>query len=508
MTALNFGLLGEDSWVRLDGGDVRALPEDVAGWVESRWHGEVPHAVLRLTPPGVVPDLDADALGFPVPVWHETGRSATNSSRLLMLVPDVSDARPRSLWDLAHELWQLRQRSERPNRALSRQQPELDELDWVVVALLGAAEKLHARGLSLGLLAPHNVVWLRRDDGSLLLVLSDYGLRCPDAVAPGLSKVVRETPGEGADLTPLWEREPAEMTRQDLDRAADLRTLARLFYWVLSGRAVRDLPAPEATSDPAARDEVHHVLRAAQSGEVATAGEFLAALMLPHSRKATRLGTFFTKGGGPEEPPDPNPKPRPRRRLRSALWLAAVSALFAAGVGGVGYLFYRAVYPPASAAEQDAVAAADRVLEAARAGRASLPDLGARPADEIEGALWDGRKSEAIDKVMGSLDGLFDAAGKLAELEARAPARARQAVAHRRKAMEAMAAEDVGKVGAALGVWSSTQADGNELPEAAACGRLDAFERAYARYLKLEDAKEDTQWADKVERRRHECGCR
>jgi hypothetical protein len=235
-----------------------------------------------------------------------------------------------SLDELANRL-RARSKQEGP---LGPGDADLKLLDWVVHQLLQVTAALHHANGSIGLLHPRNVLWYHGANGPRL-VLPDVGFVWREGfVAPPWLR------RDGA-FAPLWDREPETLNTlrftaeadaraadgETRDAQSDLRTLSRLFDWVLSGQARRQVPPPRE-GDEQSKAQVWSTLEAAQKQRVQNAEALGAAL----DRPGHRLSDYF-RAAGPPEPPR-------QRWWRNVLPAAAVVVALV-GATGVGYFLIR-----------------------------------------------------------------------------------------------------------------------------------------------------------------------
>jgi hypothetical protein len=222
-----------------------------------------------------------------------------------------------------------------------RRQRLLDELDRVAQRLLEVAEYLVAQGCSLGLLNPRSILLLGQGN-ELRVFLPDLGF-----VYQGKPGITRVLPWLDEDTSSskrgqfkrewgaLWDEGVPLAQLQDIgdperfgkgplqDPQPELRKLARLFAWLLRGKASRTIPsrreAPEAKCPVWAL--LDRVINGRPPGKVKSVQEFRELLQ----DEKYRLSSHFD-GKGVNEPRPVNGG-QPSRR-----WLAPVS------VGGAGLL--------------------------------------------------------------------------------------------------------------------------------------------------------------------------
>lgn len=227
--------------------------------------------------PGVIRVVEAN-IHYDVPpldpyVWSPAGPNLVNQYE--MFWTEGNPAEVRSLADLGAEL-----RGGNPSK------PRLKVLDNAADALLETAQRLHARDCRLGLLHPANVLLVPGSDGRRL-VLPDLGFTWtgshgsfPWKDSPGRPKWLAEDPRENPNLR-LWDEQPVWQQfisstetngyQQLVSVEVDLKTLARIFAAVLTGRIDREVPVPNAAP-------VWGVLRSVMKGDIKTAEEFRVRL--------------------------------------------------------------------------------------------------------------------------------------------------------------------------------------------------------------------------------------
>lgn len=210
---------------------------------------------------------------------------------------------------------------------------DLVALDAIADRLLEIAAQGHAAGQGLGLLAPDNVLAVTLD-GTTQVILPDAGFVWDRRKGPRRPRWLRDDVG----WRQLWDRAPGEINQWLLDgerdiQQHDLRTLARLFAWLLVGEATLAewepegplTRIPDAKAAPATRAEVWGVLDDVLSGAITTAAEFRRQF-----QQAGRLSAHF------RQRVHPPPKPPPRPWWPWAVLLPAV--LLAVGAAGGWYL--------------------------------------------------------------------------------------------------------------------------------------------------------------------------
>ncbi len=222
-----------------------------------------------------------------------------------------------------------------PSGALkSRFSPLLAELDAAAAGLLDAAANLHAAGWTLGLVSPVNVALNAAREPHLI----DLGFTWQGSFGPPPWEA---SPGRPAwlDDSARWLSDVPAVRRQFADPSGkhfprvepveDVRTLARLFAWLLTGLP-RDKVVPANGATPAA---LWALLADAAAGKVATAQEFRGRLA------ETPLSRNYTAEVVP--PPDTTPVTPPPPPPKSVLpWLAAGAAALALVAGCVAVAFW------------------------------------------------------------------------------------------------------------------------------------------------------------------------
>lgn len=169
------------------------------------------------------------------------------------------------------------------------------ELDEAVFSLLTTAERLEREGWGVGLLTPTDVVVHRTADG-VEAVPVDLGFTWagefgdpPWEHSPGRPPWLSPDPAENPAAL-AWDRPPVEQQFAAPSGSpfpppapgANVRTLARVIAWALTGRPSRELADPTVWN-------VMSVLKAALDGTISTPGALLAEL------KATPPSTYFAE---------------------------------------------------------------------------------------------------------------------------------------------------------------------------------------------------------------------
>lgn len=204
------------------------------------------------------------------------------------------------------------------------------ELDDAVFSLLTTADRLERKGWTVGLLTPAGVIVHRCPEGVEAIPV-DLGFTWagefgdpPWEHSPGRPPWLSPDPAENPAAL-AWDRPPVEQqfaapTGSPFPPAApgsNVRTLARVIAWALTGRPADDVEAgPPGT--------VMSALKAAHDGAVNTPGELLTEL------QTTPPSTYFA-----EPPPVELTTEGGRKSSSSALPLAAGIALILAIAAGL-----------------------------------------------------------------------------------------------------------------------------------------------------------------------------
>jgi hypothetical protein len=216
-------------------------------------------------------------------------------------------AAARSLDDSAADLRKLRASPAR----LDLDHPACRELDDAVFALLEVADRLAFQGWGVGLLTPGGVM-LNPTAAGMEIVPVDLGFTWSGEIgeppwehSPGRPDWLTPNPTENPAAL-AWERPPVEQQfaapaggPYRPEPAADVRTLARVIAWALTGHPARELPGDEPAP-------VWDVLRAAAAGEIESVGELADRLRAgpPSTHFAARGGSSSkTRSRGPHSRP-------------------------------------------------------------------------------------------------------------------------------------------------------------------------------------------------------------
>ncbi len=218
--------------------------------------------------------------------------------------------------------------------------PLLAELDAAAAGLLDAAATLHAAGWTLGLALPTNVAL----DAAHAPHLIDLGFTWrgsydapPWDASPGRPAWL-DAPTQWLSEVPPVRRQFADPSGTPFPRVApveDVRTLARLFAWLLTGQPRAEVVAPSRGPAP----EVWALLADAAAGKVPTAREFGDRLA------KSPLSRHFTAELTPAAPVPPTPPPPPVKKSTLPWFLAGVATL-AVVVACVGFAFWPPDPPP------------------------------------------------------------------------------------------------------------------------------------------------------------------
>jgi hypothetical protein len=276
--------------------------------------------------PGVIRVVEAGISYFPPAlepyVWSQA--SLNYVGQYEMAWPEGDPAAVRSLADFAAEL----QRGT-PSKT------QLKMLDQIADALLANTEKLHEQDQRLGLLELGNVLIVPGSEGRTL-VLPDLGFvwrgshgKFPWKDSPGRPRWLDEDARANQNAK-LWDEEPvwqqftsAEAAGDDHDPVppqSDLKTLARMFAAVLTGRIERDISPPNQAP-------VWTLLRSILKGDIGTAAEFRRRL------NEHRLSGHWLNPNGP-------PKPSANAAPAALLGCLALLLLLSAGVAALYFAGY------------------------------------------------------------------------------------------------------------------------------------------------------------------------
>ena len=178
-----------------------------------------------------------------LPSWS----AETSGGSFLMDVQASSRLQFSSLGVLARRL-QKRHRDEGrlTSETDGRLDSELSLLNWLCDRLLSVAVDLHANGCNLGLTDPDNILYYKDGDGDVRLVLPDlfFSYNGPPPYPTWML--------DRGDFSFLWTEEgdtdPFRLQPLPTDNSRDIRLLARLFAWALTGEQRRKLEPDERYS--------------------------------------------------------------------------------------------------------------------------------------------------------------------------------------------------------------------------------------------------------------------
>ena len=271
MSAVASAVTGRSSWGvigRNVPGPLKSRPE-LQGVVRSAIDGGLEYL---LDPP------PSNGLRSPFPCW-----AVVDETTCELNLDRLRDRRFASLR-------QLRVRLEMPKEDGTAWDALLDEADGVIRETLECAGKLHAIGVGLALLQPDNLLYQDdRTKGDIRVLLPDVGfVRVRTTLVPDWMR-------PDCEFARLWDESPEKMlTRSfvlakypefadrvvgglDRDRPVglsfkgDVRTLARLIAWLLTGSVVTTIPDLSTSSSivlPFSRAAVWSVLRDALEGRI------------------------------------------------------------------------------------------------------------------------------------------------------------------------------------------------------------------------------------------------
>ena len=282
----HWGWVGSTRWDILSYEDQEQLPNGNA-------KGELPSTgLIRETDP--VAQFDAgQSPPRGTPIWYELRSQNSSHRRFFLPIPLPDERRLRALPDLVEQLHLTRSAGQ-----LTKGDPNLDELDQLVIALIEWVASVHRTNQPIGLLTPENIFWYHHpgssDGGSSVVLLPiDWGFRC----SPHGAK-----PDWFADNAPgrvYWDGTPKLMLDPVLDRQRDWRTLARLFSWIATGRV--DGSVPQHGDNRIERAPVFETVRAMLHGK----GTKPDSLKSDLSQEGNRLSEAFLIYVPPPPPPPP-----------------------------------------------------------------------------------------------------------------------------------------------------------------------------------------------------------
>jgi hypothetical protein len=244
---------------------------------------------------GIIRVVEAGIAYFPPPlepyVWSQASLNYVGQYEMAWTEGD-----PEAVWSIAD----LAERLQRGTPS----KEQLKTLDNIADALVATAELLHEHDQRLGLLDTRNVLIVPGSDGQRV-ILPDLGFvwrgshgEFPWKDSPGRPRWLNEDPRENPSAR-LWEVEPVLQQFTSADAAgdeqemppaqSDLKTLARLFAAVLTGRTEPIISAPNAAP-------VWEVLRSVLKGDIKTATQFRQRL------NEHRLSEHWLSPHGPPAP--------------------------------------------------------------------------------------------------------------------------------------------------------------------------------------------------------------
>ena len=240
-------------------------------------------------------------------------------------------AAARSLRTLRTDL----ERAARGGKLDDPEHPLLRELDEVAAALTSLASQLRSEGWSLGLIQPDSV-FLKGKPGRREVVLADLGFAWKGSYGDPPWEDAPGRPDWVDPMSPnrwLWDHDavrqqfafPENGVFAPPTAVSDVRTLGRLFAWLLSGQTSKDVPMVGGNEGPPPAWEA---LSAAAAGRVATPDALAAKL-----RKAPLSDYFST-------PKEVIEEPKPKSKLPLVLALLFLLVL-AGGGGGAAWYFLR-----------------------------------------------------------------------------------------------------------------------------------------------------------------------
>lgn len=271
-------------------------------------------------------------------------------------------AQVQSLADLAAEI----RRNAPPVKA------RLELLDNVADTILQVAQQLHEHDWRLGLLNPNNILIVPGTEGREI-VLPDLGFTWrgshgepPWKDSPGRPNWLNEEDPPNTNCR-LWDADPivqqlaspslVEDERPSIE--ADLRTVARIFSAVMTGRVERILPSP-----PPSNGEVWKVLQSVMKGEIKSAQEFRTRL------NSARLSSHWL---APKSPP-------PKKSAMPVLVGLGILLLGGVGIGAIVTMWLNGQFDPVAATNKT-----DSSLVASNSARNSATFLPTKVAAKANG---------------------------------------------------------------------------------------------------------------------------
>ena len=234
----------------------------------------------------------------------------------------------RTLLSLRNDLQAIREETIRDGN-----HPVLAELDAIVYQLLRLTEQLHTANWRLGLVQPTNIIWPSAAEHTPTLIdlgfywKGDYG-EYPWVDSPGRPGWL-ESNLERNGSAWLWDHDPIRRQFafpenewcEPVPAGSDVKTLARLFAWLLTGRRDRAIPEPAEHGVPARK--TWQALHLASTGRLESLTAFMQMI------GESPLSRYFLQ---PIEPLLP-------RRKSGGLAVPIVLGLLALAGGGAAYYF-------------------------------------------------------------------------------------------------------------------------------------------------------------------------
>jgi len=310
-----WGLAGENTWSRFSPKDQKAIGPASQSYTEGPVR--IIEAVEEFTTPTFLPES--------VPNWVYVGEGERGRKRFVMPLPESNR-------DYASNLarYSIYLRREHQVGNFSSDEPKqrdntqrlFDEFNLIIDRLLERVQLMHLYRVSVGVLAPTSVCWYRTADGPMI-ILPDLGF-----VWGGFGHLPEWLADQGA-WQPLWEDAPRNLITADLDPERDIRTIARLLDWTLSGGLNRDIPKPKDGHDPR-RSATYSILYDAMIGKYRNIESLRTALQ----GSGARPGDHFLFETYRDLTND---------RKSSGSWKqkAFVGMLLCAGIGTAGYFGYQ-----------------------------------------------------------------------------------------------------------------------------------------------------------------------
>jgi hypothetical protein len=298
------------------------------------------HGVLRDVEAGVdYQSPSAEAIGMSV--WQRLGDELDDQHRWFMpLGQSEPPTQTITLYGLAVELHKRRDKLTEPEAA-----PLLALIDTAVGRLCEVAAALHEQGRSLGILHPNNILlYLPAPGAEWQLVLPDVGFGWRWQGVGNVPAWLKPTDPHVKPFLGLWDVDLQEWNKrickqqwadaprptEPWEAADDVRVLARIVYWVLTGRVSKNVALPN-DAEPWSKSPALTGLAAA----LAEGNTDFGALQLREAMtsKGKRPSDFFTASHLPVEAAGPSFLARAGRVVLWGLLLVAV-------LGGVASLAY------------------------------------------------------------------------------------------------------------------------------------------------------------------------